>query len=138
MTEDQHFANTDEWRQHIDKAVDELKQTVNTLSSNVASALTIHASNASQIADNTRITLDLKTSLDKFQERAMPAIEVTETMQRGATAIGKTIEFIARWGRRVWRIALTVAGLWLAAKILTAGGSWSDAIKTFFASQPGH
>ena len=135
MTDEERFANTDEWRRHIDKAVHELQQTVNTLSSNVAAALTIHASNATEISNNTRITLDLKTAMETFQTRAMPAIEVTETMQRGATAIGKTIEFITRWGSRIWRTFLILVGLWFAAKILTAGGSWNDAVKAFFSSQ---
>lgn len=129
------FADTEAWRRHIDTAVVGLQQQMTVLTANVSSALTIHSSNAEQIAANTRITLDLKTSLDNFQTRAMPAIEVTETMQRGATAIGKTLEFISLWGRRAWKVTMFALGVWIAVKIMVSGGSWGDAVKAFFSAQ---
>lgn len=136
------FVDTEQWRKHMENAVKELHEKVDILTSNVSAALTIHASNstgissnATEIANNTRITLDLKESLDAFQTRAMPAIEVTETMQRGATAVGKTIEFVAKWGHRVWRVVIFIGGCWIAFQIIFRGGSWSDALKAFFTAQ---
>lgn len=127
-----------QWRRNMEQSVNELKTSVSSLTSNVATALSIHASNLQQITDNTRITLDLKDSMQSFQERAMPAIEVTETMQRGATAIGKTVEFVSTWGRRFWHVLIFVGACWIMFKVVTSGGTWTEAIKAFFSFQQQH
>lgn len=134
MSENEEL-RTEQWRNRVDERMKGLEDKVATLSANVSAALTIHASNAQQITDNTRITLDLKEAMQRFEARAMPAIEVTETMQRGATAIGRTVEFVTRWGGRLWKATIFIGACWIAFKVMTSGGSWTEAVKAFFSFQ---
>lgn len=120
-----------EWRESVDTQLVKLSDDVKRLDNELKD-------NRKAIAENTEITRATKAAFERFEQRAMPAVEVTETMMRGAAAMGRMIEFANRWSRRISRFAMLCLGMWLAAKIVFAGGDWVEAVKAFFSVQVPH
>lgn len=140
---------TQEWRDSVDEKLRKLDErcqshaeqiteaanTVIRLAADVGAALAIHAANAEQIANNTKITLDVSKKLDELDDKVMPVVHITQSMTKGAAAFGKMITFFERWGARIVRIFIFFCALWLGAKVLMSGAGWTEAIRIFIGVQ---
>lgn len=143
------LAESPSWRSAVDASLQELRdhceanaqqigtaaETIKKLAADIGAALTIHAANAQQLANNTQITIDVSGKLDALNTRISPVLEVTETMGKGAAVFGKVFAFFERWGTRIVRVLVFFGALWLAARLLMSGAGWTEAIRIFIGIQ---
>lgn len=99
-------------------------------SDKIDAALSIHAANAQQIANQTKLLLAIQEATDRFHTRALPVVERNEALDRGAAMLGRFAEWVEKWGRRVaWIVAVLVAGWIFVAAVVS---DWAKALRGFF------
>lgn len=84
-----------------------------------------------QLTDSTALAGETRDELREFIRRVEPTLSVTEPMLRGAAIIGRTVEFLSRWGSRFGKFALFSFACWLALKAMIGGSGWNEAVRVF-------
>lgn len=124
------------WRDGVEqklKVLDERSQSnqekIDGLAANVGAALTIHAANAEQIAQNTRITIDIRDAFADFQKKAMPVVSLHADLVKGGELVGKLANWLHKWGKIIFRIGVTLGAFYVM--IMAATSHWAESLRNF-------
>ncbi len=82
---------------------------------------------------NTEQTVSTGVKLDDLIRRTTPVLEIHEGLIRGAAIIGRTADFMERWGKRFVVLGLYGLALFAATRVLFSGGGWSETLRAFAA-----
>lgn len=83
------------------------------------------------LAANTVLTETTGRKLDDLIERTQPVLEIHAGLIKGTMVIGKTADFLERWGKRFAVIALYGLALFGACKVMLSGGGWTETVRAF-------
>ena len=83
------------------------------------------------MALNTEQTLSTGAKLDDLVRRTAPVLEIHEGLIKGTAIIGRTADFLERWGKRFIIFGLYTIALIGAAKVMLSGGGWAETVRAF-------